>query len=118
MTPAPPEQSLAGIAADPAVQRATAAADATGQARVLTCGEWVLVFKPTAPLPPGCDGPHKIFDSMPFHDNIPAVPLPPPDVRPPRSLAYESHTHRFADLRSQGFMKALSWIRQVHHPRS
>ena len=63
------------------MQRAAAAADAAVEARVLTCGEWVLVFKPAAPPPPGCDGPHKIFDSMPCHSNIPAVPLPPPDVR-------------------------------------
>jgi hypothetical protein len=70
------------FAADRAVQQAAKAADATDHARQLTCGEWVLVFKCAAPLPPGCDGPHKIFDSMPFHNSIPAVSLPPPDVRP------------------------------------
>ena len=100
------------------MQRAAAAADAAGEARVLTCGEWVLVFKPAAPPPPGCDGPHKIFDSMPCHSNIPAVPLPPPDVRdltptlrvavfavfappPPRGLPL---------IASDGSMACVQWV--------
>jgi hypothetical protein len=48
----------------------------------MTCGEWGLVFKPTAPPPLGCDGPHKIFDSLPWPKPA-AITLPPPDVRNP-----------------------------------